>query len=119
MPAVIRTRWRALAIVLALLGTLAITSTTVGSSTAQAGSPIVWNHTGGSIPLYFAPNQNYSNVKTWMPNSSHFYMTCWIDNTWYYGNYWSNRWFGGWSASGYWGYTPASYVYYQVWTPHC
>lgn len=86
---------------------------------AQAGGTIVWNHTGGKIPQYYAPNQYYSNVKSWLPNSSHFTMTCWIDNTYYNGNYNTNRWFAGWGATGYWGYVPASYVYYQVSVPHC
>jgi hypothetical protein len=59
-------------------------------------------------------------VRSWMPNSSHFAMVCWVDNTWSYGNYWSNRWFWGQSYGiGAWGYVNASYVYYQVWTPHC
>ena len=109
-----RTRLR-----LGLVAAVAALASLLAFTPAQAGSPIVWNHTGGYIPQYYAPNQNYSNVKSWLPNSSHFYMTCWIDNTWYYGNYWSNRWFGGWGATGYWGYVPASYVYYQVSVPHC
>lgn len=100
---------------IALLGGLGL-----AAAPASASSPIVWNHTGGSIPGYCAPNQNYSNVCSWLPNSSQVHMVCWLDNTWFYGNYWSNRWFYSQSyATGRYVYLPASYVYYQVGTPHC
>lgn len=45
-------------------------------------------------------------------------MRCWTDSYWWYGNYNSPRWFyviagsrGGWVHS--------SFVWNQVWTPHC
>lgn len=110
-------RWPAVLVVALLLAALAMFTV---PSAALAGNPIVWNHTGGRIPGYCAPNQNYSNICAWLPNSSQVYMICWLDNTWYYGNYWSNRWF--WVQSFVTGglvYVPASYVYYQTRVSAC
>jgi hypothetical protein len=90
-----------------------------GTASAAQASSIVWKANGGSVPMYWG-TRSWSGVKAWLPNSSHFQMVCWVDDQWYYGNYWSNRWFFGQSyATGDWGSVPASYVYYQVWVPHC
>ena len=86
---------------------------------AQASGPIVWNHTGGSVPMYWGTRTS-AGIKAWLPNSSRVGMYCWADDQWYYGNYWSNRWFYVQNyPTGQWGYVPASYVYYQVGVPHC
>ena len=86
---------------------------------AQASTSIVWNHTGGSVPMFWG-TRTTGGIKAWIPNSSHFEMRCWVDDQWYYGNYWSNRWFWGQSyATGDWGFEPASFVYYQTYVPHC
>ena len=93
--------------------------TVVLSAGPAAADPIVWNHTGGSIPMFYAPT-SVTGVEAWMPESSHFQMICWVDWQWYYGNYWTNRWFWGQSQrNGVWAWVNASYVYYQVGVPHC
>lgn len=85
----------------------------IATPAAHAGMPIVWNSRGGSIPMYYAPT-NATYVKSWLPNSSKFYMICYTDHQWYTGNYRTNRWFYGQSlATGQYGYVNASWVYYQ------
>jgi hypothetical protein len=85
----------------------------IAAPAAHAGMPIVWNSRGGSIPMYYAPT-NATYVKSWLPNSSKFYMICYTDSQWYTGNYRTNRWFCGQSyATGQYGYVNASWVYYQ------
>ncbi|MEA2191654.1 MAG: hypothetical protein QOI73_1775 [Solirubrobacteraceae bacterium] len=86
---------------------------------AQAGMPIVYDQSGGSVPMFVGTKASLP-VEYWEPNSSQFEMNCWTDDDWYSGNYSTNRWFYGQDyATGDWGYVPASYVYYQVDVPSC
>jgi hypothetical protein len=80
--------------------------------------PTLYNKTGGYIGMYYVPSVN-SWVKVWLPSGDRFYEECYIDNQWYYGNYWTNRWFLGTDAWGYYGYVHASYVSNQVSVRHC
>ena len=87
------------------------------ASAAFADEPIVWNANGGPVPMYWGTRTS-SGISEWLPNSSEFGMQCWVDDEWYEGNYWSNRWFFGQSfATGDWGNVPAAFVYYQVSVP--
>jgi hypothetical protein len=84
----------------------------VASATASA-TPYVWSTNGSNyVPMYYAPNTQYSNVKTWMLNGTRFNMICWLDN-------WGNRWFYGQSYTGYWGYVTAGPVRNQISVRHC
>jgi hypothetical protein len=91
----------------------------LASAGVASASSIVWNDTGGSVPMFWGTSSS-SGVESWLSNSSHFEMVCWTDDQWYYGDYWTPRWFFGQSYdTGEWGSVPASYVYYQESVPHC
>lgn len=91
---------------------------TITAAPAEAGSPIVYNQSGKYVAGRHCAHSS-CGVYEWMPNSQHFYMRCWMDNQYYYGNYGSARWFGGYSQSGYWMWVHSSYVYYQTSVPRC
>ena len=113
------TKARIACAVLALACGLTTGIVTTAAPAGASGTSIVWNHTGGSVPMYWGTRTS-GGIESWMAESSHFQMTCWVDDQSYYGNYWSSRWFFGQSYSnGRWGYVPASFVYYQVGVPHC
>ncbi len=88
---------------------------------ALAGSPIVYRQAGNHwTPIQGLPNTSPNYARGWAPPGNPFHMECYIDSGYnYYGNYWSHRWFQGYSQSGIWGYVHSSYVYYQVWVPRC
>lgn len=93
---------------------------TFGVSPAQA---VDWNRpskeyssNGSWIPIRPCPTTN-CNPTGWVKSGSTFYMDCYTDFQWSYGNYWSNRWFYGYN--GYWGYVHSSYVYNQISVPRC
>jgi hypothetical protein len=107
-------RWRSLILSVGMaLGAIFFAATP-----AMAGSPIVYNQHGSTVPMKYG-TKRISPVKAWLPNSSHFYMSCWTDDDWVNGNYNTNRWFWGQSQSYGWGGVSASYVYYQIRVPHC
>jgi hypothetical protein len=82
------------------------------SSSASAATSTL-NNGGGSVPVYFAPNTQYSNVKVWAPNNTRFQMNCWLDNA-------GHRWFYGQEYSqGAWGYATAGVVKNQISVSHC
>lgn len=87
---------------------------TVAAQPAAAASTYVWSTNGSSsVPMYFAPNTQYSNVKVWMPNGTRFNMDCWLDNA-------GHRWFFGQEfTQGAWGYVTAGPVRNQTRVPHC
>lgn len=112
------TRWKLLFIGLAA-SVLSLFAPAPSASAYWWTHPQLYNHTGGYIGMYYGPTVQYSWVKVWLPSGDRFYEQCYTDNEWYYGNYWTNRWFLGTDAWGYWGWVSASYVVNQVPVGHC
>ena len=111
---------RTKALLITLIMALGITVAGTATESAQA---VDWNRPsreyrngGGWIPIYPCPT-TACNPTGWVKSGSTFYMDCYEDWQWYYGNYNSNRWFYGYN--GYWGYVHSSFVYNQIGVRHC
>jgi hypothetical protein len=109
-------RWRT--VLAGLIAGLAILFSAAPASAYWWTHPQLYNRWGGYIPMYYVPNDD-TNIKVWLPNTDRFYPECYVDNDWSYGNYWTNRWFRGTDAWGYWGFISASYVINQIPVPRC
>jgi len=54
-------------------------------------------------------------VSYWVPSKTNFFMICYRDTFWSNGNYWSNRWFYGYTLNNSWaGWVHSSYVQNQT-----
>ena len=85
--------------------------------------PVVWSNHSNYVPSNYCANMQCS-VQYHIPQGAAFATLCYTDTVNQYGNYWTTRWFYGYFtlASGGWRYytwVHASYVWYQIWTPHC
>lgn len=115
-------RWTAALAAVALLAVLAVGTQPVAAKTVHAASTSwLYNQSGSSVPMATCPNFVCTDRR--FDNGTGVTMLCWIDM--YYGstgNYFSHRWFyvrySNWFGSiSRW--VHSSYVYYQVWVPHC
>ena len=109
---------RNLIVAMALLATpLALTA--IEAAPASAASTYVYNIRGSYVPLCGSPGCPYGpNYMIRNGNPSVLY--CWVDSSWHYGNYWTNRWFRAYFVSANLvAYVPASYVINQYAVPHC
>lgn len=112
MARMLRTKVGLVLAALLMIGSLAT------AAPAQAGSPIVYNQRGSYVAGRACASVNCP-VDSWLPNSQHFYMRCWVDNQYFTGNYGSVRWFGGYTQAGRWVLVHSSYVYYQTSVGRC
>ncbi len=116
----LKTTLRATIVALALLVGMTYTAGPAHAATSWTHN----NHYSYSL-LKSGPHvygNTYATAYFW--NDTPVTMLCWIDTEWVYdrnySNYNSPRWFKVQSQrSGQIGYMHSSYVYYQVWTPHC
>jgi hypothetical protein len=108
--------------------TLGITaaSATQGPAAIKRATVYSWlyNQHGNYVPVHNDCPSPYCPITNWIPNGTRFQMYCWVDA--YYGstgNYFSHRWFKGYytyqGLNYFWTYVQSSYVYYQIWVPHC
>lgn len=77
----------------------------------------IYKPNNGWVAMYPVPRvTNYPT--TWLKSGAVFYMDCYVDHSWYYGNYNSNRWFWGYGG-GYWAYVHSSFVTNQIGVRRC
>ena len=105
------------AALLVMLATL-----TAFGARADAGTSILYNQSGKTTKIYYAPNTKL-NVKATVTNGTFgakFIMACWVSGQAMYGNYQSSVWYWGqYFSTGAYGYVHSSYVYYQTSVPRC
>jgi hypothetical protein len=74
---------------ISLLVSLAFVFSALGKVHATP-SPYVWNNYSNSVIIKLSPE---STRGTFVKNGTAVYMWCYRDANWYYGNYWTNRWY--------------------------
>jgi hypothetical protein len=108
-----------LAAILLLLGLVFGAATVVAPSAQARGGPIVYNQSGGYVPISWGTRDS-AGIARWTRNSTRYDMWCYADDGWSYGNYWSNRWYlGVIYDTGQSVWIHSSYVYYQWSVPPC
>jgi hypothetical protein len=111
LPLRLKARARKTLLSLLLIGVL------LAAAASAAEAAYTWNARYSYSEMRNGPSGGHLVIAN-LYNPTGVSMRCWTDSSWWYGNYWSPRWFyvvAGWRG----GWVHSSFVQQQNWTPHC
>lgn len=107
---------------ISLMGALAVPTIVSSTPASAVSAPYLHNSHGNHVWTSLTANYN-TNIYRVEVNGTPFVMRCYKDGVWFYGSYWTNRWFYGkvftYSGNFYYAWVSASWVANQSSVPHC